>query len=151
MSTQAPDQTSTAYPAWSQPRPPNRHLENKIEPGRVPDVQFVNTEPRRNGEGYANFDLQVTADTRMENVDPASHGDVEGEPYFIVYVNEQRFARMDNLQMRENGTFSIRMEKRGLEQFERGELDIKVRLFDEDSQWDDIYGVWTGTVKYNPE
>lgn len=150
-STPEANQTSTTYSEWSQPKPPNRHLENKIESGRIPDVQFVNTEPGPNGEGYADFDLEVTADTRMENVDPPEHGDVEGEPYFIVYVDEKRFARMDALPMRENGMFTIQMNKRGLEQFEPGQLDIKVRLFDEDSQWDDIYGVWTGTVEYNPQ
>lgn len=163
-STAETNQTSTTYPEWSEPNPPNLPLDNKIEPGRISDVQFVNTEPGPNGEDYADFDLQVTADTRMENVDPPDHGTVEGEPYFIVYINdtrfdqmdhieirESRFARMDNLQMRENGTFNIRINKRGLEQFEPGQLNIKVRLFDEDSQWDDIYGVWTGTVEYNPK
>lgn len=142
--------TATPYPAWQPPAPPNRHLENKIEAGRIPAVEFVNTVPGANGTGYSAFDLAVTADTRMANVDPPAHGDVEGEPYFIVYVNEKRFARKDAVPMRENGTFLIELNPRGLEQFEPGELDIKIRLYDEDSQWDDIYGVWTGTVEYSP-
>lgn len=163
-STPETNNTSPTYPAWSQPTPPNYPLENKIEPERIPDVQTVNTESGSNDEGYVNFDLQVTADTRMENIDPPEHGTVAGEPYFIVYVSETRFtqinssqmretrfARMDNLPMRENGTFTITMKKRGLEEFEGGQLNIKVRLFDEDSEWDDIYGEWTGTLEYNPE
>lgn len=150
-STPTPTPTATPYPEWSPPEPPNRPTENKIEEGRISEVTFVNKEPTADGDGYTNFDLEVVADTRMENIDPPEHGDVEGEPYLLVEINGELFARTEILPMKADETVSVPIRKTGLDQFEPGELDITVRLVDRDSQYDDIYGVWNGTITYNPD
>lgn len=143
--------TETPYPEWNSPQPPNQPTEDKREEGRISRVTFVNTEPASDGDGYANFDLEVVADTRMENVDPPDHGDVRGEPYLLVEINGELFARTPTLPMEANGTFSVQIEKTGLDQFDAGALDVTVRLVDKDSEYDDIYGVRNATIRYEPD
>lgn len=149
--TSTPTPTATPYPEWNSPQPPNRPTEDKIEEGRISTVTFANEESAADGDGYANFDLEVVADTRMENIDPPEHGDVEGEPYLLVEINGTLFARTEILPMDANGTFPVQIRKRGLDQFEPGALEVTVRLVDRDSEYDDVYGVWTGTITYNPD
>lgn len=157
--TATPESTPTATSTWTEPQPPNtpeakydpenpmRDEENRT---RIYDVRFVNQEPSEEGDGYSAFDIQVDADTRMPDVDPAAHGDVEGEPYFLVYANDELIYR-SGLVSHRNGTFVLEIHPGALDQFEEGELDLRVYLMDEDSTYDDEYGIWTGSIEYAPE
>lgn len=141
--------TPTATPTWEKPQPPNTPTEVKDEEGRISRVEFVNKE--ENGDGYSSFDLTVYANTAMENVDPPDHGSVEGEPYFLVYVNDKLVTRTKIVVQETDGEFDVGVKEAALEEFEAGTLDVKVVLMDEDSQHDDRYGTWSGTIKYAPD
>jgi hypothetical protein len=157
--------TTTTESSWSEPQSPNTPLQNKMESedggNWIESVSVVNTKSA-NG-GYANFDLQVKANTDMHHVDPAEHGTVNGEPFFLVYVdgsldNGSRFTRTDgtliersDVSRDENGEFTIDIRPGGLEEAgaEDGEVKLMVLLMDKDKDWDDIYGVATVTVNYS--
>lgn len=141
--------TPTATPPWESPRPPNRPTEVVDEEGRISGVEFVNREP--NGDGYSSFDLRVHANTTMENVDPPDHGNPEGEPYFLVFVEGELVTRTKLVVQEANGTFDVRVKEAALEQFDAGPLDVRVALMDEDSAQDDRYGTWSGTIQYAPD
>lgn len=105
------------------------------------------------GNGVSNFNLAITANTTMENIDPPGHGDVIGEPYFLIEINSTLVERSDYLDPRQEAsdeTFNITLRKKGLKQFDPGQLEVKVLLVDRDSEYDDVYGVWKGTIKYTP-
>ncbi|ADB62203.1 hypothetical protein Htur_3339 [Haloterrigena turkmenica DSM 5511] len=153
--TDPADEDETATAEWRPPEEPNRPLENKRE-DRIESVSVVDTEPAEDGDGYSNFNLEVVANTSMENVDPAEHGDVEGEPYFFVKINEgpgdrKIVERTGEVQMKENGTFHIDVRPAGLEEFGEGSLTVEVFLMDEDKDWDDIYDAVATEVEFNPE
>jgi len=146
-------ETETPVP-WTHPEIPNKPMEDKTdaEPGeRIRSVEFVDTVAADNGSGYSDFDLRIHANTSMERVDPASHGTVEGEPYFLLYVNEQLLERSDYVLMDSDGTFNLTVRESGLERFDESDLDLTLKLVDRDSEYDDVYGVWNGTVRYSPD
>lgn len=147
--TETPTATPTPTQAWLPPEPPNRPTEVVDESGRITAVEFVNAVPADDGTGYRDVDLLVHADTRMPNVDPPEHGTVEGEPYFLVAIEGELVART-RLVLMEEGTFEIDIHPGALEQFEPGTLDLTVSLMDEDTERDDRYGVWRGSVEYDP-
>ena len=108
------------------------------------------------------FDVTVTADTRMEDIDPANHGTVRGEPYFLVYVdatldNKSRFSyvngtlaeRSREVSQSENGEYTLNVDSEALEEANagQGEVQVVVLMMDKDSEWDDIYGVRKLTVE----
>ncbi|SEW16581.1 hypothetical protein [Natrinema salifodinae] len=145
----------TADAEWHPPEEPNRPLEDKRE-DRIESVEFVDKEPAENGEGYSNFNLEVTANTSMENVDPPEHGDVIGEPYFFVKINEGEgerkiVERTGQVQMDENGTYNIDVRPAGIEEFGERSLTVEVFLMDEDKDWDDIYDAVGEDIHFNPE
>ncbi|ELZ22590.1 hypothetical protein [Natrinema limicola] len=143
----------TADAAWYPPEEPNRPLEDKRE-DRIESVTFVDKVPAESGDGYSNFNLEVVANTSMENVDPPEHGDVEGEPYFFVKINEDEqkiIERTDEVRMTENGTFTIDVRPAGIEEFGAGPLTVEVFLMDEDKDWDDIYASVGTEIQYTPE
>jgi hypothetical protein len=157
--------TTTATESWSEPTPPNTPLQNKMESeerDRIKSISFVD-KTEASGGGYSDFDLQVTADTQMENVDPADHGDVVGEPYFLVYIdgsldNGSRFSYTNgtlgerlNVSQKNNGEYTIDVHPKALEKanVEDGQVEIMVLLMDRDSDWDDIYAVKTVTIEYS--
>ncbi|QCS41174.1 hypothetical protein [Natrinema versiforme] len=145
------DETATAE--WYPPEEPNRPLEDKRE-DRIESVEFVDTEPAESGDGYSNFNLEVTANTSMENVDPPEHGDVIGEPYFFVKINEDEqklIERTGEVRMDENGTYHIDVRPDGIEEFGEGSLTVEVFLLDEDKDWDDIYDSVGQDIQYNPD
>ena len=146
------DQTATAE--WRPPEEPNRPLENKRE-DRIENVSFVDREPAADGEGYSNFNLEVVANTSMKNVDPPEHGDVVGEPYFFVKINEgpgdrKIVERTGQVRMDENGTYHIDVRPAGIEEFGEGSLTVEVFLMDEDKDWDDIYDAVARDIHFNP-
>lgn len=147
-----PTATATATPSptesWIPPEPPNRPTEVVDESGRITRVEVVNGVRSDDGSGYENFDLLVHADTRMPDVDPPEHGTVEGEPYFLVAVEGDLVART-RLVITEEGTFEIEIHPGSLEPYESGTLEVTVSLMDRDTERDDRYGVWTGTVEYD--
>ena len=145
----------TADTEWYPPEEPNRPLEDK-RTDRITSVEFVDKEPAENGDGYSNFNLEVVANTSMEDVDPAEHGDLEGEPYFFVKVNEGEgsrkiIERTDEVRMEENGTFHIDVRPAGIEEFGAGSLTVEVFLMDEDKDWDDIYASVGTEIQYIPD
>jgi len=145
----------TADTAWYPPEEPNRPLEDKRE-DRIESVTFVDKVPAESGDGYSNFNLEVVANTSMEDVDPAEHGDLEGEPYFFVKINEGEdnrkiIERTDEVRMNENGTFHIDVRPAGIEEFGAGSLTVEVFLMDEDKDWDDIYDAVGTEIQYTPD
>ncbi|WP_265108928.1 hypothetical protein [Halosolutus halophilus] len=147
------DEDDTADAEWHPPAEPNRPLENKRE-DRIESVEFVDKEPAASGDGYSNFNLEVVANTSMENVDPPEHGDVVGEPYFFVKINEDTqkiVERTSEVRMEENGTFHIDVRPAGIEEFGEGSLTVEVFLMDEDKDWDDIYDAVGTEIHFNPE
>jgi hypothetical protein len=142
----------TATPEWSEPQPPNEPEAKYDDTNRtrIFDVRVVNTEQSTNGSGLSDFDLEVDANTSMEDVDPASHGDVEGEPYFLVYANDELIYRSDYVAFR-NGTFTLEIHPGALDQFEEGRLKLVVFLMDRDSTYDDEYDYETVRIEYAPE
>lgn len=159
--TATPTATATATPtasptptpdeSWTEPQPPNSPREDKVEDGRIKSVEYVNVEEGANGEGVSSFDLRVRANTSMEDVDPAKYGDVEGEPYFLVYVNDTLTHRSDYVAFEEDGEWTLDIPREAWTQFDEGPLKVKVQLVDRDSEYDDVYGVWTDyDTVYNP-
>jgi len=153
--TSADGGDDTADAAWYPPEEPNRPLEDKRE-DRIESVTFVDKVPAESGDGYSNFNLEVVANTSMENVDPPEYGDVEGEPYFFVKINEGEgdrkiIERTDEVRMEENGTFHIDVRPAGIEEFGAGSLTVEVFLMDEDKDWDDIYDAVGTEIQYNPD
>ncbi|WP_049969123.1 hypothetical protein [Haladaptatus cibarius] len=161
--------TESDSESWSEPTSPNTPLQNNMdeedrdEP-RIQNIELVDTTEASSG-GYSNFNLQINADTVMDNIDPSEHGTVRGEPYFLVYAdgsltNESRFARTDGtliertqeVSQDENGEYVIDVRPGGLEEAGAdGEVTLLILLMDEDKDWDDIYGVSKITVEYSAE
>lgn len=151
--TEDSETDTTQEATWSPPQQPNRPMENKRE-DRIQSVTFVNKSPENSTEGYANFDLEVVADTRMEEVDPPEHGDVIGEPYFFVKINDEEdkiIERTGEVRMEENGTFHIPVRPAGIEEYGEGRITVEVFLMDKDKDWDDIYDAWGGTIHFSPD
>lgn len=158
VSEKTNNRDNTADAEWSPPEEPNRPLERKDDGAdRIKDIEFVDTESASDREGYSNFNLEVVANTSMESVDPAEHGDVVGEPYFFVKINEgsdnQKIVeRTGEIEMTENGTFHIPVRPDGLAEFgEHEQLTVEVFLLDEDKDWDDVYDAGSETIHFNPE
>jgi hypothetical protein len=128
---------------WTKPATP-KNPEDKLE-DRISNVKFVNKEKASNGNGYTDFDIQVSANTMFSNVDPTPSED--GEPYIVVYLNNQIVAR-DEVRLRKEGTFTITIKPGALEQFDSGTLNVRVSLYDDDHKHDDRYDTWTGTIEY---
>lgn len=142
--------TPTATEAWERPEPPNRPLDI-VDEGRIHEVRFVNTVPASDGDGYADFDLAVRANTSMENIDPPEHGTPEGEPYFLVYVEGELVERTGIVVHDRDWNGTVRVRRAALDRFEPGTLEVHVALMDKDTQYDDRYGVWNTTVEYDPD
>lgn len=152
--TPAPTETltSTATATWSKPQPPNAPESKYDETDRIwmYDTRLVNRERSANGDGVTDFDIEVTANTTMSNVDPPEHGDVEGEPYFLAYANDRLIYRSEPVDYR-NGTFTLDVHPGALEQFEEGTLRVTVFLMDRDSTYDDEYAYETARIRYAGE
>lgn len=145
--------TAPGSSEWSPPQTPNKPTQDKMEDDRIDGVEFVDQTDAKNGSGVSNFNLAITANTTMEDVDPPDHGDVIGEPYFLVKIDGtpvERSAILNPRQDKEYETFNVSVQENGLEQFDPGTLDVKVIFFDRDADYDDVYDVWTGTIEYTP-
>jgi hypothetical protein len=86
----------------------------------------------------------------MPSVDPASHGTVGGEPYFLVYAEGKLVERSKRILPKTDGTYTLEIRPGGLEEFGTGEVRLTVKLMDLDSEYDDVYGVRNVTVTYSP-
>jgi len=151
--TPTPSPTATPEP-WTKPQTPNQPVDDKTDAragSRIKNVTLVNTVSAENGSGYSNFDILVHANTSMENIDPPEYGTVEGEPYFLVYVDDQLLERSERVIQAENEEFTLDVRATGLDRFEAGEHRLTVKLMDVDSQYDDVYGVENKTVRLAPE
>ncbi len=141
-----PTQTYTA------PTGPNRPTETSDENrNRIVNAKFVNKVESSDGNGYSHFDIRMLANTSMQNVDPPNvDGDVEGEPYAIVLVNGKLVERTDYLEMRDRGRYTIDVRMAGFEHnnVQPGKLRVKVLLMDQDKAHGDVFGTWSGTIRY---
>ncbi len=149
--TTTAEPTPTATKTYVSPITPNRPTETADEEGnRIKSGSFVNKTPAENGSGFTDFDVQIRANTSMHNVDPADHGDVQGEPYALVIVNGELVERSPYFEMKDDGTFNVSVHPDGLRHagVEPGTLEVKVLLMDQDGAHDDVYGTWTGTIEY---
>ncbi|WP_425499745.1 hypothetical protein [Natrinema caseinilyticum] len=131
-----------------------KDLEENL-PERIETVRFVDKVPAEDGEGYSNFNLEVVANTSMENIDPPSHGTVRGEPYFFVKINQGQdnrkiIERTAQVPMKEDGTFHIDVRPAGIEEFGQTTLNVEVFLMDKDKDWDDVFDATTQTIEFNP-
>lgn len=129
---------------------------------RISNVEVIHKEEASDG-GYSNFDVAFSANTSMERVDPAEHGTVRGEPYFLVYANGDldngsRFTdtsgtlieRTPVVSQEKNGDFAIEIHPEALDKAGAdGKVKLMILLMDRDSDWDDIYGVAWVTVDYS--
>lgn len=115
--------------------------------GRLKKVTLVDKVKAKNGNGYSNFNVEVVANTSLPNVDPEPL--VDGDPYFLVQINGKNVGRTGVRFQHDEGTYSVEIEEGAFEQFNDGTLTVTVYMLDEDHQHDDIYGKWTGTVKYS--
>ncbi|WP_248907968.1 hypothetical protein [Halocatena marina] len=138
-------QNTSTQADWPKPKPPTRPTESKIEQ-RITNTKFINKEQATSSSGYSNFDVQIFADTRLKNVDP--EGDVDGEPYFIIEINNKLVARA-SVTYEKNGSFAIEVPTAALKQFASGTLNVRVSFLDQDSQSDDLYDTWSGTIEYS--
>ncbi len=129
---------------WTEPKPPKDPEDKRQD--RISKVEFVNSEAAGDG-AVSNFDLEVTADTMMKDVDPTP--DVDGEPYFTVVVNGQLIDR-EEVNMREDGSFVLTIHSGALGQFDAGTLDVRVTMYDVDHYHDDRYDVWEGSIDFQP-
>lgn len=128
---------------WVRPSPPKTPLQKKLS-DRIESVRIVD-ETKANGGGYSDFDVEVTADTRFPDVDPNS----DGEPYFMVKVNDTWVTRQDvQWEQKANGTYTLEVLPDALDQFDSGTLTVTVMLLEEDTQYADLYDKWEGTVEY---
>lgn len=129
---------------------------------RISNVEVIHKEEASDG-GYSNFDVAFSANTSMKRVDPAEHGTVRGEPYFLVYANGDldngsRFTdtsgtlieRTPVVSQEKNGDFAIEIHPEALDKAGAdGKVKLMILLMDRDSDWDDIYGVAWVTVDYS--
>lgn len=142
----APEPETEAPPEeWTKPATP-RDPENKLQ-DRIKNVKFINKKSASNG-GYTDFDIEVRANTELEDVDPTP--DVDGEPYFVVEINDKIISREDAY-MRKDDTFEVFVHPDALKQFDAGTLSVRVTMYDEDHKHDDRYDEWTGTIEYAGE
>jgi hypothetical protein len=144
VATPRPTATQSPTPEeWTQPPTP-KNPEDKLE-NRFIEIKFINKEKAPNGNGYTDFDVQVTADTFFSNVDPTPS--VDGEPYIAVFINGQIVAR-DEVRLRKEGTFVLDIRPGALALFDSGTLNVRVSLYDDDHKHHDRYDTWTGTIQY---
>lgn len=162
--------TTTTEESWSQPEPPNTPLQDNIEEegvNRIKETQVGGAGSAE--EGYSSIELTVRANTSMPNVDPEEHGDVKGEPFFVIYIDghlvtseDTNYAtprgfiatRTDLLAYEEDGEFVLRVPQEALEAagVEDGdEVELMVLLLDRDKDWDDIYGKTFVNVTYDAD
>lgn len=158
-----PEQTATATPTstpyvatppteptpvptetWTKPPTP-KSPEDKGE-DRISSVKFINKKEAPSGSGYTDFDVQVSANTMMQDIDPTPSKD--GEPYFYVEINGEPIAR-EEVSFRTSGVFTIKIHPGALKQFDSGTLEVSVTLYDDDHKYHDEYGTWTGTIEYS--
>ncbi|RBI64258.1 hypothetical protein DMJ13_07190 [halophilic archaeon] len=131
---------------WVRPTEPRTPFQNRLS-DRISSVEFVDKK-NASGGGYSDFDIQVTADTRMNNVDPES----DGEPYFMVKINGTWITRKDvRWDQTESGTYTLEVLPDALSQFDSGTLNVRVLLLEADKKYDDKYDVWNGTVEYSSQ
>lgn len=166
--TTATTTATTTTASWSKPKSPNKPLQDKRNESsggdRIQGVTVVQ-KTQASGGGYSDFDLRAGANTSMARVDPADHGTVRGEPYFVVYAHASfedggRFTYLSgdllarsSVEQNANGSYTVEIDPQALEYagVEKGKVELTVILLDEDSEWDDIYGVEKVTVEYSPE
>lgn len=131
---------------WVRPTEPRTPFQNRLS-DRISSVEFVDKK-NASGGGYSDFDVRVTADTLMNNVDPES----DGEPYFMVKINGTWITRKDvRWDQTESGTYTLEVLPDALSQFDSGTLNVRVLLLEADKKYDDKYDVWNGTIEYSSQ
>lgn len=152
--TQQPTtQTTTQQPTTQQtstPTPTPSPTESTTEATRTANSGGLNiiNQVDGNGNGYiSDFDLEIHADTRLQDTDPLG----DGNPYFVVKINNEEVGQTEELDKTANGAFTIDIKPSLLETYERGQLQVTVELMDQDTGQDERINSWTQTVEYEPE
>ena len=162
--------TPTTSESWSQPERPNTPLEDNVKETGENHIKEVGVGGEGSSEeGYSSVELTVRANTSWTNIDPEDKGNVQGEPYMLVYIDgrlataeDSRFAtprgvigaRTPVLEFDENGEFTVTVPQEAFEAsgVEPGEdVELMVLLLDRDKEWDDIFGKEFVTVTYEPD
>ena len=150
--TSAPSGTPTqTYVAPTEPNRPTETATRNASGNRILAAKFVNKVKSSDGKGYSHFDIRMLANTSMKRIDPPQvEGDVEGEPYALVLVNGKLVERTSYLEMRDRGRYTIDVRMAGFahNNIKPGKLNVRVLLMDQDSTSGDVYGTWTGTIRY---
>lgn len=164
--TETATPTTTPGEEWSEPEQPNRPLQDNRDEEDGDRIRSVGVTGFGGGEdGNASFRLDVDANTSMPSVDPAEHGSVRGEPYFLVYLDastdsDDRFTyvegalveRSPEVRHDSDGEYVLTVPEGAFEEngADPGEHELLVLLMDEDKDYDDIYGLQRVTVQYDP-
>ena len=150
--TPTPGSSGTPTQTYVAPKPPATPTKMANEKGnRIIAAKFVNKVKSSSGNGYSHFDIRMLANTSMERIDPPNvDGDVEGEPYAIVLINGKLVERTSYLEMRDRGRYTIDVRMAGFAHNDigPGKLNVRVLLMDQDSAHGDVYGTWSGTIRY---
>lgn len=163
-------ETTTTSESWSVPEETNKPLQKKYRNESKERMKSIEVDGEGSSEdGYSSVEVTVTADSSMPNVDPEDHGDVEGEPFIVIYIDghlatsdDTEFAtprglltaRTPELEYDENGEFTLTVPQEAFEAagVESGEeVELMVMLMDRDEEWDDIYGMEFVNVTYNAD
>lgn len=150
--------STNASEEWSSPDRPNLPLEIKLNESQRDRIDSVTVVSGANESGVT---LRVAVNTSMPSVDPAEYGTVRGEPYLIAYTNATietgadyswvrgtLIERSEILAQEERGAFRFHISERAFAEagIEPGTVELTLLLIDEDSDWDDLYGMQNQTV-----
>ncbi len=142
-----PTQTQTQTPTSTPSPSPTQTTTEATRTATSGGLSIINTVDG-NGNGFvSDFDLEIRADTRLEGTDTLG----DGNPYFIVEINDKEVGQTEELDQTANGVFTIDITPSMLQQYERGQLQVTVQLMDEDPGQDEQIDSWTQTVNYEPE
>jgi len=96
---------------------------------------MLGTDADQDGK-HSDFSVVVRADTRLGEI-----GDFNTDPYFKVFVNDQ-LMRSTDVSIKPDGQFSFTFTRQELADFEAGQLDVRVELWEGDPVSDDHYDTW---------
>ena len=141
--SRSPTDTATATRTDSATRPDTATATRTESATRSPTSQVsFSVTPQFTSSG--DFSLSIIANTSFEQTD--DEGDNPGEPYFIIEINGDEARTTDQVERAQNGEFEVRISETELAEYTGNELDLTVRLMDEDSIFDDEINTWETSI-----
>lgn len=111
------------------------------------EVSIVDSSSNREGTVFRAFQIEIRADTMLRDAD--SGEDDYGDPLFIVEINGEEVAELEDSPRKSNGVYTIDIHQDATEPFSKGdEFEVKVILYDEDAFSDDRIESVTKVVEY---